>query len=89
MNRSLTLAASALFALSGTAFAQTGLSPIAQTIYDAVEKAYPAGSLCGDDSKLEDAVRDTTKALISQGVLSGRPRSEAQEAGAYIKKSCS
>jgi len=89
MKRSLALAAAALFALSGAVSAQTGLSPVAQTIYDAVEKAYPAGSLCGDDSKLEDAVRTTTKALISQGVLTGKPRSEAQEAGAYIKKSCS
>ena len=89
MKRTLLLATCGLLALGGLAQAQTGLSPEAQTIYDRVEKTNPAGSLCGDDSKLEDAVRDATKALLSEGVLTGKPRAQAQEAGAYIKKSCS
>jgi hypothetical protein len=88
MTRVLPFATCLMLALSGAGFAQTELSAEAQLILERVQKDHPAGSLCGDDAGLKEAVRDATKALLDEGVLSGMPRAQAQEAGAFIKTSC-
>ncbi len=88
MKRVLPFATCLMLALSGAGFAQTELSAEAQLILERVQKDHPAGSLCGDDAGLKEAVRDATKALLDEGVLSGMPRAQAQEAGAFIKTSC-
>ena len=88
MKHAIYLATCILISLPSASVAQAGLSPEAQLIFDRVLKDNAEGSLCGDSEALENAVREATKALLSEGVLTGKPRAQAQEAGAHIKASC-